>query len=178
MNTIVVYCSKYGSTEKYAHWIAEELGCSAKKLSEVQAESLARYDTIVYGGGLYAGTIAGFKKFLSKLGKTNGKKLLLYMVGLTNPEEEDIYLETAEKNIPQQWKGKFQIFAFQGDQQFGKMSALHKLMMRMPKSMAQKKPPEERTAQEQKFIDNFGKDIFFADRAYLAPLVNYIKSTE
>ena len=29
MNSIVIYKSKYGSTESYAKWIADELGCEA-----------------------------------------------------------------------------------------------------------------------------------------------------
>ena len=30
--TIVIYANKYGSTEKYAHWIGEELDCPVIEL--------------------------------------------------------------------------------------------------------------------------------------------------
>lgn len=175
MNTIVVYKSKYGSTEKYGHWIAEALGCSAKRLSDVSSKDLSSFDTIIYGGGLYAGGVAGLKNFLAKLGKADNKTLALYMVGLTNPEMKDVYSEIANKNIPPVYKNRIEVFAFRGDQQFSQMSILHKLMMRIPKSMAEKKPLEQRTEEDKMFIDSFGKDVFFSNKTFILPLVDYIK---
>lgn len=52
MKAIVVYTSKYGTTEKYARWIAEGLHCPAKELQDISAQDLTAYDTIIYGGGL------------------------------------------------------------------------------------------------------------------------------
>ncbi|NLV36808.1 MAG: flavodoxin [Clostridiaceae bacterium] len=178
MNTVVVYTSKYGSTEKYAQWIAEALGCKAKKLSELSSKSLSAFDTIIYGGGIYAGAIAGFKKFLSKLGSNDNKTLALYIVGLTDPQKQDAYTEIADKNIPPEWKNRFKVFAFRGDQRFSRMSTMHKLMMRVPKSMAEKKPPEQRTEDDRMFIENFGKDVLLSDKGFILPLVDYIKSAE
>ena len=56
----VVYKSKYGSTEKYAHWIAEDVKADIFKADNVKLDILLDYDTIVYCGGLYAGGILGF----------------------------------------------------------------------------------------------------------------------
>jgi flavodoxin len=47
----VVYKYKYGSTKKYAEWIAEELGADSMEASETNAGSLAEYRTIIYGAG-------------------------------------------------------------------------------------------------------------------------------
>ena len=57
---VVVYKSKYGSTEKYAHWIAEDVKADIFKADNVKLDILLDYDTIVYCGGLYAGGILGF----------------------------------------------------------------------------------------------------------------------
>jgi hypothetical protein len=96
------------------------------------------------------------------------------MVGLTNPEMKDDYDQVADKNIPPEWKNKFKIFAFRGDQQFSRMSVLHKIMMRVPKSMAEKKPLEQRTEEDRLFIESFGKDVFFSNKDSILPLVDYI----
>ena len=53
MKTIVAYKSKSGYTKTYAEWIAQELHCDIKENAELS--DLAGYDTIIYGGGMYAG---------------------------------------------------------------------------------------------------------------------------
>lgn len=171
MKAIVVYTSKYGSTEKYARWLGEALSCSAKKLGEVSAQELADYDTIIYGGGIYAGSVAGLKKFLSKLDSPQGKRLVLFMVGITNPAEEKVYADIVERGLSSKWRDHFTTFALRGDQLFTKMSGLHKLMMRIPKAAAEKKPVAERSIDDKRFIEEFGNDIVFASREQLGPLI-------
>lgn len=58
-NIVVVYESKYGSTRQYAEWIAEELKAALFKRSDMDVSKLKEYNTIIYGGGLYASGIAG-----------------------------------------------------------------------------------------------------------------------
>ena len=61
--TVVIYKSKYGTAEKYARWIAEELDCEVRSLDETKARDLEPYDNIIYGGGVHAGGIEGFDTF-------------------------------------------------------------------------------------------------------------------
>ncbi len=68
MSTIVIYKTKYGSTKTYADWIAEELVCESVDAKSVKIEDLEKYDTIVYGGGLYA----EMEKLLVELCDVNG----------------------------------------------------------------------------------------------------------
>lgn len=176
--TIVIYTSKYGSAEKYAKWIAEALACPVKGLKDIHDRELSDYDTIIYGGGLYAGSVAGIKKFLQQLNSSNEKRLILFMVGMTNPAEKDIYEELAKRNLPQEWREKFEIFSFRGDLNFSKMSGLHKLMMRMRKSIAEKSPETERTEDDRQFLETFGSDVIFTSREQVEPLVNFILDGE
>ncbi|NLE01149.1 MAG: flavodoxin, partial [Fibrobacter sp.] len=50
---IVVYKSKYGTTKRYAEWIAEEVKADLFEQSAVSVEDLLKYDIIVYGGSLH-----------------------------------------------------------------------------------------------------------------------------
>ena len=59
MNAIVIYKTKYGSTKTYAEWIAKELACDIVEHKSVSVADLEKYDTIIYGGGLYAEVING-----------------------------------------------------------------------------------------------------------------------
>ena len=47
MNAVVVYYSRYGATEKYARWIAEELGADLIPAGKCRLRDLEPYDTIV-----------------------------------------------------------------------------------------------------------------------------------
>lgn len=49
---VVIYGSKYGTTEKYAKWISEELNCDLFSYKSIKKDNLLNYDTIIYGGGL------------------------------------------------------------------------------------------------------------------------------
>ena len=75
MKTIVVYKSKYGSSKEYAFWIAEELGCEAVDVKNIKIEKLYEYDTIIYGGGLYAEVINGITLITRNLDKLKDKKI-------------------------------------------------------------------------------------------------------
>lgn len=174
MKAIVIYTSKYGSAEKYAQWIAKALECPAKTQQDVSAEELSAYDAIIYGGGLYAGKVAGLKKFISKLDSAQEKKLILYMVGATNPAQTTVYEEYTQRNLPEQWRGRFEVFALHGNMLFSKMSGIHKIMMRVPKSMAEKKPEAERTAVDKYFIESFGSDVSFTSREQIEPILEYL----
>ena len=55
MRILVTYASKYGTTKRYAQWIAEDLACDLRDSREVNAELLKSYDILIHGGGLCAG---------------------------------------------------------------------------------------------------------------------------
>lgn len=57
MKTVVVYKSKSGFTKKYAEWLAEKLPADIFEASQITAEAMTAYDTVIYGAGLYAGGI-------------------------------------------------------------------------------------------------------------------------
>jgi menaquinone-dependent protoporphyrinogen IX oxidase len=175
MKAIVVYTSKYGSTEQYAAWIAEELGCKVEKLQNVTQEQLLHYDTIIYGGWIFASSISGFKKFLAMMNPAEQKRLVLFTVGFTNTEDKAFYDDVANKAMPPQWKERFEVFHLSGNQMYTKMSGVHKLVMKMIKTMIAKKPQTERSADDQFLIDHFGEDIIFADKKNVAHVIASLK---
>ena len=65
--TAVIFKSKYGSTRKYAQWIAADLQADLFAADKIKVRDLAPYQTIVYGGYLYAGSIAGIKLLTKRI---------------------------------------------------------------------------------------------------------------
>ena len=86
---VVIYDSKYGSTERYAWRIAEELNCPLKKRSEAGKDDLKNYDVIVYGGGLYAGGVSGIRLLTGNGKLLENKKVLLFTCGLADPSDPE-----------------------------------------------------------------------------------------
>ena len=100
MNTIVIYKSKYGSTKAYADWIAEELACTAVDVADFKPTEFDGYDTIVYGGGLYAEMIAGISLITKNADKLTDKKIAVFSTGLTPLDCREYYDKMViEKNF-------------------------------------------------------------------------------
>lgn len=176
MKTIVLYQSKYGSSKQYALWLAEDLNCEVKETAVVSIDSLQVYDVILCVGGLYASGVSGFGKIKKHLGQLKSKKLVLCMVGMTNPTDKERYEETFRHNVPEEYRAFVKPFALRGDQLFSKMSGLHKLMMKLPKKEAEKIPEAERTEENRLFLANYGKDSNFVSRDYIREVVDYVRS--
>lgn len=88
MKPVVVYKSQYGSTEKYAQWIAEALSCRLYEKEEISAEALAEFDTIIYGGGLYASGTSGIEMLKNPCELLKDKNVILFTCGIADTENE------------------------------------------------------------------------------------------
>jgi len=66
---LIMYFSKYGSTKKYAEWIASELNGDIFNIKNIKQNILENYDTIILGSGLYAGRIEGLNILINNYQK-------------------------------------------------------------------------------------------------------------
>lgn len=175
MNTIVIYKSKYGSTKSYAEWIAEELSCKAVDASKVKADDLADYDTIIYGGGLYAEVIAGVSIITKNLNKLSGKKLIVFTTGLTPPECREYYDDlVVKKNFKGDTFSHIKMYNYPGKMIISELSLVHKTAIKtLKKIMSDKKNPTE---MEKLLIDLCDVDADLTDQSLITELVEYAKN--
>ena len=140
MKNIVVYKSKYGSTEKYAKWIGEELNCKVSKIGDINIDDLLNYDNIVFGGWLHAGSIKGFKQIYKDIDKLKNKNLIVFSVGLSIMDDK--ILEEVNKN---NFKDTDNIkhFYLRGAFNYKNLTAPDKLMMNMFKMILKRQKEEE-----------------------------------
>ena len=78
---VVVYKSKYGSAQRYAQWIADEVKADLFEGSKITLNDLLKYDTVVYGGSLYATGILGFSLIRKNFDRLKDKKVVVFSVG-------------------------------------------------------------------------------------------------
>ena len=174
MNAIVIYKTKYGSTKTYAEWIAKELDCDIAEVKSVTADDLQKYDTIVYGGGLYAEVINGVTLITKNMDKLKGKKIAIYTTGITPLDCRDYYDKyVVEKNFKAGVPENIKLFNFMGRMVLSELTPVHRAALKtLKKIMSSKKEPTE---MEKLLIELCDADGDFTDIEEIKPLVDYIK---
>jgi hypothetical protein len=109
----------------YAEQIAKELGAVLKERKRARISELAKYDTVIYGGGIYVGRIAGSGFIRKVYRKLPDKHFVVFSVGFTPHSRVDV-LEAARNNS---LKGinieKIDFFHFRGSMDYKKLIPSH-----------------------------------------------------
>ena len=174
MNTVVVYKSKYGSTKKYAEWIAEELKCDIFDMKNITVDFLLKYDVIIYGGGLYAEIINGLYIITKNFDKFKDKKIVVFTTGITPLDVRDYYDKLVyEKNFKTEETRKIKVFNFLGKMILEELSPVHRTAIKgLKKIMSLKENPTDMEKLLIKLCDANGD---FSDKEAIFELIKYVK---
>lgn len=174
MNAVVIYGSCYGSTQAYAEYIAQELSCPAVSAKEVTRADVEGRELIVFGGGAYAGSIAGAKK-TAKLEKYFGRaRLLCFVCGLADPAKQKTQGEARmlfEKAFP--LHAGMPVFCLRGNMDYARLSAGHRMMMAMLMQLLRRK--KQPTEEDRQLMQTYGEKVEFLDLPSAQPLIEAAK---
>ena len=174
MNAVVIYGSCYGSTQAYAEYIAQELSCPAVSAKEVTRADVEGRELIVFGGGAYAGSIAGAKR-AAKLEKYFGQaKLLCFVCGLADPAKQKTQGDARmlfAKAFPRH--AGMPVFCLRGNMDYARLSAGHRAMMAMLIAFLKRK--KERSEEDEQLLATYGQKIEFLDLSTAQPLIEAAK---
>jgi len=173
-NTVVVYKSKYGSSEKYAKWIAEALSADIFKSNQIRPDKLEKYTTIIYCGGLYVGGILGFSLIKNNYSKLRDKKLIVVAVGATL-KNDDILGELKSKNLSDEMINNVHFFLLRGGLNYKKMNPLDRFLMYLMHKSIKRKDPEKLDNDSKGILATYGKVVDFTDKREIAPIVDVVK---
>ncbi len=98
MSGIILYQSKYGSTKKYAEWLSSATGFECVETKKANIKEIARYDTIIMGGAIYASGIAGLSFLKKNIGKLSGRKIAVFCC-CASPYDENAFRQVREFNM-------------------------------------------------------------------------------
>lgn len=172
MKTAVIYKSKTGFTKKYADWLAELLPADIFEASAISLEQLKTYDTVIYGGGLYAGGINGVSLITKNLDKIAGKKIIVFATG-ASPFRNETVAEIRDKNLTAEQQKKIKFFYLRGGFDFNKLGFGNRMLMKIMKQQLQRK--ENPTDDEKGMLDAYEKPVDFTSAQYLDEMIGYIK---
>lgn len=178
-STAVIYKSKYGSTKKYAEWIGNELECDVLENSSVSADLLKMYDTIIYGGGLFAGGVNGISLITKNFDAIKNKDIILFTVGLADPKDtantEHIKGGIKKAVSPEVYE-KLKIFHLRGGIDYSALGIVHKAMMAMLVKSMKSKDKSELRDEDKLMLETYGQQVDFTDKKSIQPIVDYVKS--
>lgn len=164
MTSIVVYASRYGSTEVYARAFAEKYDLEVIPFK--QLPSLEDYDTVFHFGALFASGTYGLKETVKKLDPNRSQRLIIVTVGLSDPEVEkntDDIRKHIEELLPPAVLEQTKIYHLRGRINYEELTPLHRFMMKMVYLKAQRTPPEEQTAEIKDMKASYGQAVDFVD---------------
>jgi len=166
----VVYKSKYGTTEKYAKWIAEEVCADIFKVNETDIKKLTEYNTIVYCGSLYAGGMLGFSFIKKNYHKICDKKIIVAAVGATL-KKESAASEVKSQNLTAEMADKVQFFLLRGGLNYKKMNVIDRLLMYLLVKSIKHKKPEDLDIDSKGILATYGKVVDFTNKSSIAPII-------
>lgn len=174
-NIAIIYKSKYGSTKKYAQWIAQETKADLFDCSTITAEKLTEYDTIVYGGGLYANGIAGISIITKNYEALRDKKIVVFTVGISSTDDDKVFLPIIEKNFSKEMSKNIKFFHFRGEIDYKDLKTVHKSMMAMLKTKISKKGAKKLSNDEIEILVTKKGKLDFTDKNSIEPLLVFLK---
>jgi len=160
---IIIYHSKTGFSQRYAEWLAEDLGSQAVPYRDRKTVSLSRYDTIILFGGLYAGNMSGLG-WLKKQPLT-GKRAAAVAVGCS-PMDWPGLAESMEKLFG---GTPIQGFYCQGGLAYDRMGAVDRAMMAGLRAALRSKP------EMAEMLAGISRSFDGTDRSYLAPVLTWAR---
>ena len=145
MKTIVVYSSKTGFTEKYARWLQQDLNCDCVDFSHRAEVSLADYQAIAFGAGVYVGRIRKLAWLKRQLPAIRGKRVAVFFTAARPPDHTDIRRVERENFQPEELRF-IRPFYLQGGLNYAAMSPTDKLLMAVFRKMlkARANSPKEK----------------------------------
>jgi len=179
--TLVLHYSIYGTTKKYAEWIAGDLGGDLCAIADFNKGSLVNYDVIVIGSSLYAGKIRGLDILVKNYEVLRGKKLVVFTCGLADYSKEEhrnTIAKRIKETIPENIMKDISLFFLRGGIDYGKISRKHRIMMAMLNMILVskvKKDGANASDEDRGFVETYGKTADFMDKNSISDIVAYCK---
>lgn len=177
--SVVIYESKYGSTRRYAQWIAEELDCPLFQRKDFHAKNFANYEVVIYGGGLYAGRVSGINLITQNWDSLAGKKVILFTCGIADPAESSSIShikDSLAKVLPPERLEHIRVFHLRGGIDYSRLSLLHRAMMSMLRKALLKKDADSLSREDKLLLETYGTFVDFTEYNSILPLTEYAAS--
>ena len=175
MDKQIVYAGKYGTTERYARYLAEKIGILAVSADAAPMNPDAMM--IIHFGALYAGKVMGLQNTLRILPAR--ARLVLVTVGLVDVQDAECVAhirQAISRQVPEEVLRRTDIFHLRGGIDYQKLSFVHKTMMTLLCGKVRRLPEEQKTAEIRVMLETYGQTVDFTDLHSLDPVIAAIQT--
>ena len=170
---IIIWQSKYGSTEKYVEWLKEETDFDAVQTARAKIDMVKEYDIIILCGGIYASGIAGLSFLRKNHSQLSNKRTAIFCVG-ASPFDEKAFEEIREHNLKESMKG-IPVFYGRGAWDEERMTFKDRTLCRILQKAVAKKDPAEYEPWMAALMCAVGQKCDWTDKEYLNPLLEFVR---
>jgi len=131
MKGIVIYKGKYGATKQYAKSLGGELGLPVEDSKDIKEIELSYYNFLLIGTSVYIGKLQIQKWLKDNIAYLHGKKIFLFQVAATPPEEKEKRQAYNRASIPEEILKNCEFYFLPGRMIMQKLSWKDRFMLKM-----------------------------------------------
>lgn len=165
MKGIVLFEGQYGSTERYARWIGEDLSFPVMSCRDAARTDLSVYDTIIIGSSVTAGSLRAKKLIVGRWNDIRGKRVFLFAVSGTPEWTEEGFSRFIASQFTFDISAGIRAFPLPGRMVFENLPCRIRILLRVASVFV--KNPEERRGMTRSY-DN-------VNRSRIEPLVKTVR---
>ena len=168
---LLIYKTNTGFTKIYANWISENISCEQVPIEMINDVDINSFDIIIFGGGLHASRIRGFKTFKKKVMGLN-KEIIVFVTG-GSPCEDKIVENIKKDNFKEKEFKSIKFFYFQSGINYEKMGFTDKTILKIYNSILKfkNKKSDIEIGTSRAILNSYDK----SNIKYIEPMVKYLK---
>lgn len=135
MKAIILFESKYGSTQVYSEWLSREMGYPVVHYKRFDLDDLPLFDRIVIGSSVHMSKLdiaPWLKRHWKRLSE---KDIILFSVNGTPPDDTQELQNILDYSLPRHIQEEIAYFPLQGRLVFSELNLWDKLLLYMLKRM-------------------------------------------
>ncbi|HVN98120.1 MAG TPA: flavodoxin domain-containing protein [Syntrophorhabdaceae bacterium] len=171
---VVLYGTKYGSTKRYAQWIAEEVGADIFEISAFDPPFLKHYSTVLFGSPVYMGRIKHIS-FVKRNWKILCEKKLAIFAVTGVPSNDPRQDKVFRASLPVDIRKKVTYYPLRGAFNYGKLSYIDKILMSGPRIRLQIDWWLKKDEKAREMLARFFSPLDWTDWIAIQPVVSFAR---
>jgi menaquinone-dependent protoporphyrinogen IX oxidase len=175
-NSVVVYKSKYGSTKRYAQWIADELNADIFDVSEFKPSMLNGYATALFGSSVHIGKIKGIDFVEKNWSAFRNKRMAIFTTNGAPSTDKPKFQEPFKACLPAEICENVRYFPLPGAYNYDKLDLKDKLLMNLgPRMSLILRCYFKGDEKARKQLEAFCEEQDWTSKEAIKPIIEYIK---